>query len=676
MEKKIMAEDVPTPIRGFRAAEAAKKELQPSNSPVKEDVDIEDYLHDQGFLENTTPETSSPRRFKRDDYKVEEILTPPNPSAGLLKVRFKDEIEVMLLDEVSLPNSEEAEKILEVNFGAALEETTRKSEQEQLIAADNLGRVNVRTMPEVKPECPWAKLRQCQTPAELLSLQKEMIVIILGQNLKSWAKKQNLADLQWAPFPTSKVILEMKEDYPDDDNSWKAAIGFDEVTMDSSNLTWKLPGLRILKFDVDDDDGDEIEKGELREPPRDMSSLVKKRKKELEEEDVDQEESERELLAWRGAKYNMKKSIGLLETRNALKKAGFTSAAHKMKVDGSMMPSMLLGGAFSAANLVGNFMELRGKKKPKLIDSGHSSTAAVQPPPKLGQKPATNIQQDMVQLPIRKSPILLVTLPAPVLAPFNGPTSIIVSSTLLRHRELIKHLDSMLKPLVLIERDFTAHNTTTWIPGSVARSPITSPMDTEADIIISPKVGIVLTTLQKVKQQPLPGQKGKSAIQSRVAKVSLRYDKLVVLVTEGRKDEVTNGLDENDCLALTAFIGFTSGLATNTIVQFIAGGEETLAKWIASTVAQHRVDANLLEDETYWELFLRRAGMNAFAAQQIVGVLKAPEGIDIASPTKAGIYGLTSFVEMSREQRIELLGLVCGTGVLGRVSDLIDQRWE
>lgn len=153
---------------------------------------------------------------------------------------------------------------------------------------------------------------------------------------------------------------------------------------------------------------------------------------------------------------------------------------------------------------------------------------------------------------------------------------------------------------------------------------------------------------------------------------------MVVLVGEGRSDESSGGLDEGGCQALTDFFGFTIGLDSSVVVHFVGGGEETLSKWLVSTIVQHSMvgACDLLEDETHWELFLRRAGMNAYAAQAILGELKAPEGVDATSPSKAGHFGLVAFVEMDMEQRIARLGRLCGRKLLERVSACIDERWE
>jgi hypothetical protein len=218
------------------------------------------------------------------------------------------------------------------------------------------------------------------------------------------------------------------------------------------------------------------------------------------------------------------------------------------------------------------------------------------------------------------------------------------------------------------------------MPNSVTRSPITSSLDSEADFIISPSTGIILTTLQKIKQKPLPGQKTKSAFKECIEKVSARYERLVVLVSEACADESTNGLDGSDTLALAEATGFCSSLNASVILQFVGGGEETLANWLVAIMVQYGSQGEssvpLIEEETMWELFLRRAGMNAYAAQAVIADLKAPDGVNAEEGSKAGLFGITAFVEMGQEERImKFERLLGGRRVIQRVGQVLDASW-
>jgi len=82
----------------------------------------------------------------------------------------------------------------------------------------------------------------------------------------------------------------------------------------------------------------------------------------------------------------------------------------------------------------------------------------------------------------------------------------------------------------------------------------------------------------------------------------------------------------------------------------------------------------LLPMETNWELFLRRAGMNAYAAQVALGVLKVPDG----EPAMGGaqLHGLPLFVMMHPEERVSALESAMGGRILlDRVSGILDEPW-
>jgi hypothetical protein len=668
VEKQIFANDVPTPLRN---SIRQKQESSPSNN-VTGNHQLDEIC--MPYIDSDKTPPASVERLKSEKYKVEEILTPPMP-----KVRFSQTVEFvepMLLDDLPPPlGSDEIRETLQKNFGEAYEKVTQLSTQEQLEQKDVTARVKVPYISDEIPDPPWKQLKKCRDPDQLLRLQKEMMRMTIGTDLRTW-KRPNQSELKWSPFPHSIARVDFNEPALGGDKSWESFIETGDAVMTSSDMTWKPPGLRILNIDEDDDDDiapAEVSENQVRQ---DLLSLVRKRKLELDLKGQDENSTET-LSQEKEAHQGPSKDVpgGLTKRRKTPKTV--LPVAERQQKNNFPEPSMLLGEEFSALDMIGNFKELRGDKKPMLTNNAYFHDPANNKLP-AGQMANIGRAVKELALPVRQSPVLKFPLPAPS---FNLPETelhVIVSTTLLKHRALIKYLEKLLPSIKLVERDFQAHNKSIWLLGSVSRSPITSPLDSEADIIVSPKTGIILTTLQKVKQQVLPGTKGKTPIQERLSRASPRYDKLVVLVTEGRQDEVTNCIDENDCNALSGIMGFVSGLPSSFVIQFVAGGEETLSRWIASTIVTYRPnEANgvLLEDETHWELFLRRAGMNAYAAQQTIAHLKAPEGVDATSPSKASLYGLTGFVEMSREQRLEMFGALCGFKVIERVSDIIDKRW-
>lgn len=116
-------------------------------------------------------------------------------------------------------------------------------------------------------------------------------------------------------------------------------------------------------------------------------------------------------------------------------------------------------------------------------------------------------------------------------------------------------------------------------------------------------------------------------------------------------------------------------------VVYVGGGTETLAKWVAAVVCDYAAEAEavrglVLPVETLWEVFLRRAGMNAFAAQVVLGRLRVPDGVPAVGGGDESVFGLPLFVVMGRERRAELFGEVFGgRRVLDRVSEVLDEPW-
>jgi hypothetical protein len=650
LEKSIFEIDIPTPIRNAivdhngTLVDACSAEVEINLGEIYSPLASMDGI--------TSPPSAEHQRMKWELLKIEETLTPPNPSPISKAVHFSNIVEEMVFRPASLSELDAFEStFFEDAFGDAGERAMRSAEQETLVAADAISRIGVPIMDFSTSDPPWKIFESQKSPDALLNLQMSLIRDTIGHKVDKWpASKQVDMQLKWNPFPHNIAQVALEEEFDANDEHWRIIVNGagDADVIDTSTLTWKPSGLRILQ---DDDEDDEIELGRFsNDVPPNLLYLVKKRKLEI-EEGRDQARLE-----------NPVKHKSMLQD--------LTDVARTEQVLDDN--SGLLGSGFSIGNALDNFLELRGTKKQKLAESSYLAVA-----PKDAIVQARTDSRMSIQLPNRSSPIAdHDPLPLPLIRPSNIPLSIIVSSPLLRNRALIKRLETNLPRLRIVERDFTSHNTTAWMPNSVKRSPISPPLSSEADIIISPSTGVILTTLQKIKQKPLPGQKTKPAVRDQLERVSVRYEKLIVLISEGMLDETTCGIDVNDCQALSEFIGFTVGLNTSITVHFVGGGEETLSKWLISSIVQHAQDkVDLLDDETHWELFLRRAGFNAFAAQAIIVDLKAPEGVDPQSPSKVGHFGVIAFVEMGSEQRSARFAKTCGKKLMERVSIVLDAKW-
>ena len=148
-------------------------------------------------------------------------------------------------------------------------------------------------------------------------------------------------------------------------------------------------------------------------------------------------------------------------------------------------------------------------------------------------------------------------------------------------------------------------------------------------------------------------------------------------------------LEERDCTALNELISFAAALDDEVTITFVGGGEEDLARWITGLISATplvQTDMVLLQDITLWELFLTKAGMNAFAAQAVLSELKAPQvgedgGEELATTGQrvgqGERYGLAAFVTMEEGERMERFGrLFGGRKVLETVGRVLDGGWR
>lgn len=287
---------------------------------------------------------------------------------------------------------------------------------------------------------------------------------------------------------------------------------------------------------------------------------------------------------------------------------------------------------------------------------------------------------------------LLTSLPVPT--PEEDQTrghQVVLASTLLANRTFTRRIQQLLPNLDLIERDRLPLT-----KEASQKQPRATPPPTEADLVLSPGTGLMVTTLQKLKQKALPGQSGHFGLRERIAAVALRHERLSILVSEGRtgvKDDAgaEQPLDERDCDALADLNGFIAMLDCEMQMHYLAGGESELAHWVAALIQRHAnasSDAKLLHDETLWERFLRTAGMDAFAAQIVLANVKTPSGESVdgdvhrggssseLGKASEGAYGLAAFVEMGLVERLRRFGPVLGgEAVLRRVSEVVDGGW-
>ncbi|KZF19323.1 hypothetical protein L228DRAFT_271139 [Xylona heveae TC161] len=279
--------------------------------------------------------------------------------------------------------------------------------------------------------------------------------------------------------------------------------------------------------------------------------------------------------------------------------------------------------------------------------------------------------------------------PAPFLGTVVPPLTFIISSALMKQRILFRAIEKLCPQATFIERDFLAHARLS------SREHLSNPtweIESEADLIISPGTGIICTTIQKIRQRAPPGSAPRAGLRERIDHVVARYEHLIILVYESgvvlqgeqAKAIGATNLGENDCEAFAELVGHVSKYGPGEVqFIFVAGGEIEMAKWIVALAIKYGraiKEPKLLQDETLWELFLRKAGVNAYAAQIVLSELKIPSetrkqgnvGLDAKCDS-----GLSAFVKMPIFERLKRFERIFGgQKALLKVSATLDRKWR
>jgi len=277
---------------------------------------------------------------------------------------------------------------------------------------------------------------------------------------------------------------------------------------------------------------------------------------------------------------------------------------------------------FSTASALDAFMRSQGMTPSPAVNNRHRQML---PPPRPVNKPP--------QLAAIKPPSSALPPPppmppspypaAPVAAPNLPPADFVISFTL-AERGIFKSIKSTYPAARFIERDFRDMLGDFHTLGSIRGRMVIA----DADLIVSPTSGLILTTLNRLNiRSPLPGgtpgvEYGRD-IKTRIFEVSKRYEHLQVLVRVPAKV-----LTEHEIEALDSFKEFAVSMKHECTIEprLVRDSEEEAARWIIAAMKSHGHVLNA--DETEWEKFLRNFGLNAMAAQVLLQECETPDGVE------------------------------------------------
>lgn len=680
VERTIFANDRILPIK-----RRDEPDLHDSNCMLLDTESLGDIYSPLNDIKDL-PASPPPFRERPKDLKVEVPLSPPQsdqpPPWKRKSVSFSEALPE-LISELPLPipkpentSSDDIDAFFEETIKPVAVRAERTVEQEQLQEEDTTLRVPVPIMDFSLPIAPWkAKSHRPTAENEDEALRETLTQMkALHFNKHVWPTSgQAERELKWAPFPVSLGKVETQESIPD--NGFIDKIMVPPERVDVSTLTWKLDGLRI--FDELAASDEDLEEGDFPEE-KDINSLIRKRKLELEADDLVSQ-----VFNVAKIRPQSKRNIDNVIAKDE----SVVSKPSKEIGSADTIQEDSFTNTFSATGALEDYMNVRkGQMTRQKVTSDHHFTKQSQfpkPSEPVDPRPPKRASQITLQAPAPRALIL----PSPTLSIPSSPRFFIVSASFLGNRRLSRQVQRLYQSAEFIERDFTLHqqHQLQQRPQSknCARDKNAGTIADEADMLLSPGTGLIWTTLQKIKQRSLPGQPTESAVRERILRTSPLYERLLVLVSQDlnidpSSDGISAGVqfvDDNDCTALAEFTAFCSSLPEEVQPKFIAGSEEDLARWIVAAMVKYGMDANqeikLLQDETLWEVFLRRAGMNAFAAQAILATLKAPDQTEAEAE-----FGLTAFVKMSVQDRFaQFETLLGGRRLLGRVSRVLDAKW-
>lgn len=589
---------------------------------------------DSMLLDFTHPPPPSPLFEKRtatilkrraEDYKVEGPLTPQtlpdSPMKKLKSVSFSTILHQFIPEAPWVTTRSDGEDDEDPDTNAFFEEAICGMEpsmkeaiarlaNEKLSDADTTARVDVPHADFTLPVTPWnvysqrmgGKHRPDDTE---LSAQMKFLLRVKREDLKtatSWHGASGLdRQLSWSIFTTRITKINLDEQLHGESEFEKV---HNELTTGniatSSTQVWKPDALRMLDAENDEE---EIEAAEMEER-RDMEALICKRKLEIEEEVVDlprkraspqpavqaHVQPRRDVLGshhWNTGppRPHAAATIHSNIDRHPYQRPQEAYKAREKPAHTEVSVNDLMFGGFSATSALHKFMETRGRAAG---DNSSKTAKASQPANDVHTRSSTILvvrsrepsldqggslrQQGNGNKRNVSPPLLPTQLPLP---DNLAPCSFIISAAFLQQRSFIKQIEQLYTAAEIVYRDYE-------LPHSPSK---------EADILLSPSTGLVLTTLQQVKQRPLPGQTDRSPIKERTKALQLRFERLVVVVSEGLSREMeqlgsSRPDDPRDKEALSQLESFATQLEGEVVVMFVRGGEQALARAVVVEMAK------------------------------------------------------------------------------------------
>lgn len=648
---------------------------------IDEGLDIRDLYPPLGSTLATSSPTVPPNNF--GPLRVEQPLSPPAPTRVGNRFQFDDINEDVNYESLQtsawIKESDQSTSDTLANLddflGPIVEKVNIAAENEHLTVADSTMRAEVPSLQPPVFNAPWNV-----TDGLLQTMKDEVTEILEPMEMGIHLDRH----LQWRPFPNnlSEVALAEKIDnleYLNGIIEYKKQ----ENLMNTDLLIWKMEGLRVL--DDHDSDDEELAAGDFKEEDKGIDFLIRKRKA----EQILEVERKRVLTNMPEKSEIQVRAAG--QQTLALNQKTTTSAS-KFPRNSAQSSISAVPKNMSASDSIGLFFGLQGIA-PSISKINHRPYLS----PNLVQEESTMVKEVGINS-LHSESRTTITTPS---LPSSLPTCyVIVSSQLLQHRRsLVRKLTASYPTCNLIERDFSVLSLQTNTAQFKSKVDYFDP-GMEADLVLSPKTGMLITTIQKIQQRSLPGQgPNESIFHRRLRHVSVKYERVIVLVSHGVvenesttlttlthgiwKDEsvrdlsqsATTAVTDRDTHAMMALHSIASKLSADIHIQFVLGGENNLASWMVLHISQACTKYRLDPEESQWEQLLRRVGLNPFATTIILSVLKFDDASTTSEEMRFSQHGLAAFLGMSAGERVSRFGGLLGQKVMKRVNGCLERGW-
>ncbi|KAL9109204.1 MAG: hypothetical protein Q9227_006129 [Pyrenula ochraceoflavens] len=629
---------------------------------------------------NCGEETRLSEQRKSTALKLEPPIMPLEHNGGSAENGFGVPSSKVLHDEISKSSTDDLEienmqdLLNDEHLGhmarLALERIDRNIRAERINNIHLTTKLNVPPLKSPQLAAPWSvESEERQLPANLCPMLTLENLVSHWQDSSAYGNSAD-TDLRWVPYRSVPLTSVTREIIVDSEHYLENALNPNRSVLKSKDLLRKPEKPRILIQDHRCEESKIEEDVELAaKVPEPIAPNSKQR-----------------IMTIIPAKRPAPKSTKAVMENDHFRELSRRNQSNQQHVTDSL-PSFMLMRGVDAKKKTLNATTSKFFSKPQTPPQPSEIQAQATPEPRRPTDSHSNLA-------------LQPSISPPKLSFSQQHTLILHTSLLSKYSSLIHRLElHQPRALRLIFRD----------PLDL-KTPFSTSPEALPDILLSPTVGVLFTATQHLIQRSLPGQStfGPS-LHARVRSLKDKIEHLFILticeIADAHVDatissavaELTalgTSLGPDFALSLILIPPMTQANAASALPKSANACNQRpehfhhLLNWILTLTERHGYSKTpqqsigaMLDEETIWEVWLRVAGLNPYAAQIVAGMLKGQNGDTATSygfqaMAEGDMQGLRQFVHMAMDQRENAFGRIIGKNALRRINQVVDQRWD